>query len=72
VSETGAVVRSGAEGPVPRDVQNAIERLARSEDVRRIAIMPDVHLSADGCVGTVVGTRGWSIPSSQRARRDGA
>jgi hypothetical protein len=39
-SET--IVRYWLDGPVPRDVQNAIERLARSDDVLRVAIMPDV------------------------------
>jgi tRNA-splicing ligase RtcB len=38
------------------DVEAALERLARSDDVRRIAVMPDVHLSADVCVGIVVAT----------------
>src|SRR5262245_44661765 len=64
VGETAALVRSWAEGRLPHDVQNAIERLARSEDVRRIAIMPDVHLSADVCVGTVVGTTRTLYPNA--------
>lgn len=58
------VVRCWAEGPLPRDVQTAIERLTRSDDVRRIAVMPDVHLSADVCVGTVVATSRTLYPNA--------
>jgi len=65
VDETSdVVVRSWAEGPLPCDVQSAIERLARSDDVRRIAVMPDVHLSADVCVGTVVATTRTLYPNA--------
>ena len=56
VAEAPAAIRSWADGPLLRDVELALERLARSDDVRRIAVMPDVHLSADVCVGTVVAT----------------
>jgi len=59
-----AVVRAWTDGPLPRDVRAAIERLARSHDVRRIAVMPDVHLSADVCVGTVVATSGSLYPNA--------
>jgi tRNA-splicing ligase RtcB len=59
-----AVVRTWTDGPLPRDVRAAIERLARSDDVRRVAVMPDVHLSADVCVGTVVATSGSLYPNA--------
>jgi len=42
--------------PPPRAVADAIARLARATDVRRIAVMPDVHLAEGVCVGTVVAT----------------
>ena len=42
----------------------ALERIARSEDVRRVAVMPDVHLSADVCVGTVVATSHTLYPNA--------
>jgi tRNA-splicing ligase RtcB len=57
-------IRSWAEGPLPRDVELALERLARSDDVRRIAVMPDVHLSADVCIGTVVATTRTLYPAA--------
>jgi tRNA-splicing ligase RtcB len=42
--------------PLPRSVAQSIERLATSEDVARIAVMPDVHLSGEVCVGLAVAT----------------
>lgn len=60
----GAVVRSWAGGPLGRDVEVAIERLARSDGVRRIAVMPDVHLAADVCIGTVVATTHTLYPNA--------
>jgi tRNA-splicing ligase RtcB len=64
VTEPGSVVRSWAGGPLERDVEAAIERLARSDDVRRIAVMPDVHLAADVCIGTVVATSRTLYPNA--------
>jgi tRNA-splicing ligase RtcB (3'-phosphate/5'-hydroxy nucleic acid ligase) len=65
VAEAGsAVVRSWAGGPLDGDVQAAIERLARGDDVRRIAVMPDVHLAADVCIGTVLATSHTLYPNA--------
>jgi tRNA-splicing ligase RtcB len=65
VAETpGAVIRRWVEGPLPRDVEAALERLSRGEDVQRIAVMPDVHLSADVCIGTVVATKATLYPNA--------
>src|SRR3954462_11361322 len=63
-SPTTPVVRTWLAGPPPPDVAAALERLARAEDVRRIAVMPDVHLAADVCVGTVVATSRLLFPSA--------
>jgi tRNA-splicing ligase RtcB (3'-phosphate/5'-hydroxy nucleic acid ligase) len=38
------------------DVSEAIERLRRAPDVQQIAVMPDVHLASDVCIGVVVAT----------------
>lgn len=62
--ETEATVRRWVDGPLDREVEAAIDRLARSEGVRRVAVMPDVHLSADVCIGTVVGTAGTLYPNA--------
>lgn len=51
-------------GPLPDDVDQALQRLARSDDVQRIAVMPDVHLAADVCIGTVVATSRLVYPSA--------
>src|SRR5215831_4977803 len=64
MTEASAVIRSWAEGPLDRDVAAALERLARSDDVRRIAVMPDVHLASDVCVGTVVATSRTLYPAA--------
>jgi len=65
MSEAGtAVVRSWLALPLPRDVAAALERLAASDDVRRVAVMPDVHLAADVCVGTVVATGSTLYPNA--------
>src|ERR1700681_1595577 len=42
--------------PLDPAVAAAIERLRRADDVRHIAVMPDVHLASDVCVGTVLAT----------------
>jgi tRNA-splicing ligase RtcB (3'-phosphate/5'-hydroxy nucleic acid ligase) len=57
-------VRCWLAEPLPAPVRAAVDRLARSEDVRRIAVMPDVHLSADVCVGTVVATGATLFPNA--------
>lgn len=50
--------------PLADDVSGALARLARSEDVCAIAVMPDVHLADDVCVGTVVATRHLLYPNA--------
>ena len=65
MSEAGtAIVRKWLAEPLPRDVAAALERLAASDDVRRVAVMPDVHLAADVCVGTVVATGSTLYPNA--------
>jgi tRNA-splicing ligase RtcB len=59
-----AIVRSWLAEPLSPDVRAALERLSHSDDVRRVAVMPDVHLSADVCVGTVVATGRTLYPNA--------
>jgi tRNA-splicing ligase RtcB len=59
-----ATIRKWLAEPLPRDVAAALERLARCADVRHVAVMPDVHLSQDVCVGTVVATANLLYPSA--------
>jgi tRNA-splicing ligase RtcB len=50
--------------PLPQDVFRAVERVARAPDVVRVALMPDVHLANDVCVGTVIATRELIYPAA--------
>jgi tRNA-splicing ligase RtcB (3'-phosphate/5'-hydroxy nucleic acid ligase) len=45
-------------------VLGVIERLRRAPDVRHSAVMPDVHLAADVCVGVAVGTSRLIYPQA--------
>jgi tRNA-splicing ligase RtcB len=59
-----AIVRVFTDEPLGADVRVAIERLARATGVRRVAVMPDVHLAADVCIGTVVATTDALYPNA--------
>jgi tRNA-splicing ligase RtcB (3'-phosphate/5'-hydroxy nucleic acid ligase) len=48
--------RAWLASPLSRDVAEAIDRLRQAPDVRRVAVMPDVHLGADVCVGVAMAT----------------
>ncbi len=48
----------------PEDVQRALLRLSRAEDVIRVAAMPDVHLAKDVCIGTALATRRTLYPAA--------
>ena len=52
------------EAPPEPLVAAAIDRLRRAEDVWRVAVMPDVHLAKDVCVGTVLATRRLLYPGA--------
>jgi len=52
-----AKVRAWLAEPPSQEVVRSIERLSRLDDVASIAIMPDVHLAENVCVGAVVATR---------------
>lgn len=50
--------------PLPVDVRLAVERIARDDDVRHVAVMPDVHLAAGVCVGNVIATSRLIYPQA--------
>ena len=50
--------------PLGPDVATSLRRLSQAEDVQRIAVMPDVHLAGDVCVGTVLATRRLLYPAA--------
>ena len=49
---------------LPEDVERALDRLTRIDDIRHVAVMPDVHLSYDVCVGTVIASRTRIYPQA--------
>lgn len=51
-------------GPVSKEVRRAVERLASAGDVVRVAVMPDVHLAEEVCVGIAVATRERIYPAA--------
>lgn len=50
--------------PLEPRVAESIARLRRAPDVRRMAIMPDVHLANDVCVGVVLATSRLIYPQA--------
>ena len=50
--------------PLTLDVNRSLDRLAKTDDVRKVAVMPDVHLAADVCVGAVVATSRLVYPAA--------
>lgn len=50
--------------PMGREVADAIDRLRRAPDVQRVAVMPDVHLATDVCIGVVVATSHLIYPQA--------
>src|SRR5215470_19317628 len=59
-----APVRTWLAAPMNRDVSEAIERLRRAPDVQQIAVMPDVHLASDVCIGVAVATSNLIYPQA--------
>jgi len=59
-----APLRTWLAGPMDRGVTEAIERLRRAPDVQHVAVMPDVHLAADVCIGVAVATSQLIYPQA--------
>lgn len=52
-------------GPPPSaEVAAALRRLSRLDDVVAVAVMPDVHLSEEVCIGTVIATERLLYPAA--------
>jgi tRNA-splicing ligase RtcB len=49
---------------MPSEVHRSIDRLARADDIERVAIMPDIHLGHDICVGVAFATRSLVYPDA--------
>jgi tRNA-splicing ligase RtcB len=59
-----APLRSWLAAPLDRDVSEALDRLRLAPDVQQIAVMPDVHLAAEVCIGVVVATSHLIYPQA--------
>lgn len=59
-----APIRTWLTASMNHDVSEAIGRLRRAPDVQQIAVMPDVHLAADVCIGVVVATSQLIYPQA--------
>lgn len=62
-TRTATVHRWTIDG-LPRDVERSLERLSAADDVRHVAVMPDVHLASDVCVGTAIATTRLIYPAA--------
>jgi tRNA-splicing ligase RtcB len=51
-----ALLRAWLAAPLDQEVSAALDRLRRAPDVELVAVMPDVHLGTDVCIGVVVAT----------------
>lgn len=51
-------------GPLPADVEDNLNRLARADNVVHVAAIPNVHLGTEVCVGTVVATTRLIYPGA--------
>jgi len=62
--ESQAQMQAWLSEPVPKEVEHALRRLCRSDDVQYVAVMPDVHLSEEVCIGTVIATTHMLYPDA--------
>lgn len=59
-----APMHSWQVAPLAEDVAEALRRLRRAPDVRHVAVMPDVHLAEDVCVGVALATSASLYPQA--------
>lgn len=59
-----APMRSWLVAALDEEVSKAIHRLRRAPDVQHVAVMPDVHLAEDVCVGVAVATKDFLYPQA--------
>ncbi len=50
--------------PVSPEVEAALARLCAADDVQQVAVMPDVHLASDVCVGVALATTRLVYPAA--------
>lgn len=57
-----ATMHAWLAGPLPEGAAEVLDRLRRTPGVLHVAVMPDVHVASEFCVGTVVASREWLFP----------
>lgn len=57
-------IRMWLEQPLPDDARWLLERMEREAPVFAIAVMPDVHVATEVCVGTVIAAREHVYPGA--------
>lgn len=60
--EASAEVTMWLTEPLSADVAKALARVVSSDDVRHVAVMPDVHVAGEVCNGTALATRDLIYP----------
>ena len=63
-SQEPAPMRSWLAGPIDANAAATIDRVRRAAGVAHVAVLPDVHLARDVCVGTAMATVGWVYPAA--------
>jgi tRNA-splicing ligase RtcB len=63
-SKNRPAVKMSLSQPLPGDVAASLDRLARAEDAVHLAVMPDVHLAQEVCVGAVLATTNSIYPQA--------
>lgn len=59
-----AVLRAWLADPLGSDVRQSIDKLVQTDDVQYVAVMPDVHLAGEVCVGIVLATAELIYPAA--------
>ena len=63
-SDDRAIEARWVAAPPPAEVEAQLLRLRKTDDVRQVAVMPDVHLGSEACVGSVIATARLLYPSA--------
>jgi tRNA-splicing ligase RtcB len=59
-----AAVHTWLVEPLDDEIVRVVERITHAPDVRAVAVMPDVHLAGDVCVGMAIGTERCVHPAA--------
>lgn len=59
-----AILEQWLAHPLDADVRAALERLREADDVAAVAVMPDVHLASEVCIGVALATRSRLLPAA--------